>query len=207
MIVDDNPICRSGLALLINTEPNFVTCCEAPSAPVALEEIRTCPADVAVLDTFLPGIDGIELIKSLRAEHPELKILIFSTYELSIYALRALQAGALGCVMTSEPLDHFRAALHKVARGEIYVSPKLSEQGVFRTLHKDSISSPLKELSPKELEVFMLLGRGLRTGEVASHLHVSVKTIETHRMRIKEKLGFRDAKEMVRFAIDWEKTA
>ena len=109
--------------------------------------------------------------------------------------------------MKGEPLDHFRAALHKVARGEIYVSPKFSEHGVFGTLQKDSISSPLKELSPKELEVFMLLGRGLRTGEVASHLHVSLKTIETHRMRIKEKLGFRDGKEMVRFAIDWEKTA
>ena len=205
LIVDDHPVFRAGLASLINAHPDLVTWCEASSAPLAIHLMRTSPSDIAVLDTSLPGVDSIDLIKSLKAEHPEVKILMLSMYEEPIYVLRALQAGALGCVMKSEPLDHIRAALHKIAKGETYLSPKLRERGIFRAFHKGSVSSPLEELSPKELEVFKLFGRGLGTRAVASLLNVSVKTIETHRMRIKQKLGFKDAKEMVRFAVDWEK--
>jgi DNA-binding NarL/FixJ family response regulator len=138
----------------------------------------------------LQGANGIELIKLLRAEHPQLKILMLSMYEESVYALRALRAGALGYVMKGEELDQLRSALHKVTSGEIYVN-------------KDTINSALKRLSHKQLEVLKLFGRGLGTREVASQLYVSRRTIETHRMRIKGKLGFTDANEMVRFAIDW----
>jgi len=151
----------------------------------------------------LQGANGIELIKLLRAEHPQLKILMLSMYEESVYALRALRAGALGYVMKGEELDQLRSALHKVTGGEIYVSQKLREQIIFQAVNKDTINSALKRLSHKQLEVLKLFGRGLGTREVASQLYVSRRTIETHRMRIKEKLGFTDANEMVRFAIDW----
>ena len=165
--------------------------------------MRTSPSDIAVLVTSLPGVDSIDLIKSLRAEHPEVKILMLSMYEEPIYALRALQAGALGYVMKTEAAAEVLAALNKVARGEIYVSPKLSEHLLFRSVHGHSLYTPLKLLSQKELDVFELFGRGLDTKAVALELNVSVKTIETHRMRIKQKLGFKNANEMVRFAKNW----
>ena len=206
LIVDEDPLFRSGLASLIKAEPNLVPCCEASSAPLALHVMRTCPrgpCDVAVLDVCLQGANGIELIKLLRAEHPQLKILMLSMYEESVYALSALRAGALGYVMKGEELDQLRSALHKVTSGEIYVSQKLREQIIFQAVNKDTINSALKRLSHKQLEVLKLFGRGLGTREVASQLYVSRRTIETHRMRIKEKLGFTDANEMVRFAIDW----
>ena len=200
LIVDDHPICRSGLASLINAQPNFVTCSEASSAPLALEAMRTCPADVAVLEVRLPGTNGIELIKMMRAEQPRLRILMLSMYEESIYAPRALRAGALGYVMKTEAAAQVLEALSKVARGEIYVSPKLTEHFLFRSVHGDSLDTPLKLLSQKELDVFELFGRGLGTKAVALELKVSVKTIETYRMRIKHKLGLKNANQMVRFA-------
>lgn len=197
---------RAGLASFINDEPDLVTCCEASSAPLALHLMRTCPygpCEIAVLDICLPGPNGIELIKLLKAEHPKLKILMLSMHEESIYAIRALRAGALGYVMKGEELDAIRAALHKVARGEIHISPKLGEQVLSQAVSGDDISSPLEKLSPRELETLKLFGRGLGTRGVAFQLKVSIKTVETHRLRIKKKLGFKSAKEMVRFAIDW----
>ena len=165
--------------------------------------MRTCPADVAVLEVRLPGTNSIELIKMMRAEQPHLRILMLSMYEESIYAPRALRAGALGYVMKSEAIAQVVEALNKVARGEIYVSPKLSEQLLYRLVHGDSLDTPLKTLSPKELRVFELFGRGLGTKAVAAELDLSVKTIETHRRRIRKKLRFKKADEMVRLATNW----
>jgi DNA-binding NarL/FixJ family response regulator len=198
LVVDEHPLFRHGLATLINAEPDLVVCCEAPSAPLALETMRTCPSDVAVLDLSLPGMNGLELIKAMKAKQPDLPILMLSMHDDWLYAWRALRAGALGYVTKREALTHVLLALRKVLRGEIYVSPRFSERLVF-----EDIDSPLKTLSNRELEVIELLGRGLGTKEVAAELHLSVKTIETYRMHIKEKLGFRDANEMVRFAVEW----
>ena len=203
LIVDDHPIFRSGLASLINTQPDLVACSEAASAPLALETMRTCPADVAVLEVRLPGTNGIELIKMMRAEQPRLRILMLSMCEESIYAPRALRAGALGYVMKTEAAAQVLEALNTVARGEIYVSPKLSEQFLYGLVHGDSLDTPLKTLSPKELKVFQLFGRGLGTKAVAAEFDLSVKTIETHRRRIIKKLRFKKADEMVRHATNW----
>jgi DNA-binding NarL/FixJ family response regulator len=203
LIVDDHPVFRARLALLINAEPDFVTWGEASSTPLALHLMRTSPVDIAVLDMSLPGANGIELIKLMRAEHTQLKIIALSMYIESSSALRVLQAGALGYVVKSDPIEHVREALHKVARGEIYVSPRLSEHGIFSALREGSISSPFEALSLRELEVFKLLGRGLGTEEVASELKLSTKTIKLHCESAEKKLGFKSANEMVRFALDW----
>lgn len=205
LIVDNHPLFRHGLATLINAQPDLVTCCEAASAPSALETMRRCPSDVAVLDISLPGMNGLELVKAIRAEQPELPILVFSRHDDSLYALRALRAGALGYVAKGEALTSVLLALRKVAKGEIYVSPRFSGRLVFQVAHPadGKIDSPLNRLSNRELEVVELLGRGLATKDVAFELHLSPKTIETYRAHIKEKLGFKDAAEMIRFAVEW----
>jgi DNA-binding NarL/FixJ family response regulator len=205
LIVDDHPVFRHGIAALINGESDLVVCGEASSATAALEEMRTLDPDLAMLDISLPGTNGIELIKAMKAERPKLAILMLSMHDESLYALRALRAGALGYVMKGEALTHVITALRKVLKGEIYVSPRFSEKLIFKAIQSldGGMGSPVDRLSDRELEVLELLGRGFGTREIADELHLSVKTIETHRAHIKEKLGFHDAGEMVRFAIDW----
>lgn len=205
LIVDDHPVFRHGIMALINAEADLEVCGEASSSPTALDAMRTLKPDIALLDISLPGTNGIELIKLMKAEYPKLPLLMLSMHDESLYALRALKAGALGYVMKAEALTHVLDALRKALKGEIYVSPRLSERLIFQAIQSvdGSSGSPVDRLSDRELEVLELLGRGFGTKEIAGELHLSVKTIETHRAHIKEKLGFRDAGEMVRFAIDW----
>lgn len=205
LIVDDHPVFRHGMAALINAESDLSVCGEADSSPSALDAMRTLLPDVALLDISLPGTNGIELIKLIKAEQPKLPLLMLSMHDESLYALRALRAGASGYVMKAEALTHVLDALRKVLVGEIYVSPRLSERLIFQAIQSPDAGSgsPVDRLSDRELEVLELLGRGFGTKEIAGELHLSVKTIETHRAHIKEKLGFRDAGEMIRFAIDW----
>ena len=205
LIVDDHPIFRHGISALINAEPDLRVCAEASSSTSALEAMRTMSPEVALLDISLPGTNGIELIKLMKAEQPKLPLLMLSMHDESLYALRALRAGALGYVMKAEALTHVLAALRKVLRGEIYVSQSFSERLIFQAIQSTDggMGSPVDRLSDRELEVLELLGRGLGTKGIAGELHLSAKTIETHRAHIKEKLGFRDASEMVRFAIEW----
>ncbi len=205
LIVDDHPVFRHGISALINAEPDLVVCGEASSSPSALDAMRKLEPDIALLDISLPGTNGIELVKLMKAEYPKLPLLMLSMHDESLYALRALKAGALGYVMKAEALTHVLDALRKALRGEIYVSPRLSERLIFQAIQTTdgNTGSPVDRLSDRELEVLTFLGNGLSTKEIAAKLNLSVKTIETHRAHIKEKLGFRDAGEMIRFAIDW----
>ncbi|MDX2082068.1 MAG: response regulator transcription factor [Terrimicrobiaceae bacterium] len=205
LIVDDHPVFRHGISSLINAEPDLTVCGEAGTSPTALDAMRNLQPDVALLDISLPGTNGIELIKLMKAEQPRLPILMLSMHDESLYALRALRAGALGYVMKAEALNHVISALRKVLKGEIYVSERFSERLIFKAIQSidGGMGSPVDKLSDRELEVLQLLGRGFGTREIAEELHLSIKTIETHRAHIKEKLGFKDAGEMVRFAIDW----
>jgi len=205
LIVDDHPVLRRGLATLINAEPDLIVCGEASSSRSALEAMRTSRPDVALLDISLPGTNGIELIKLMKAEQPDLPLLMLSMHDESRYALRTLRAGAHGYIMKVEALTNILAALRKVLKGEIYVSSELSQRLIFQAVKpvEGGMGSPVDKLSDRELEVLELLGRGLGTKGVASELHLSVKTIETHRAHIKEKLGLKEASEMIHFAIDW----
>lgn len=205
LIVDDHPVLRHGISQLINNEHDLIVCGEAESAPGALEAMRRLKPDLALLDISLQGTNGIELIKLMRAEQPKLSILMLSMHDESLYALRALRAGARGYVMKGEAMEHVLTAMRKVLEGDIYVSPRFSERLVFKAIQslEGGMGSPVDKLSDRELEVLQLLGKGFGTREIANELHLSIKTIETHRAHIKEKLGFKDAGEMVRFAIDW----
>lgn len=205
LIVDDHPVFRRGIAAMIGEQGDLTVCGEADNAPSALDAMRRLKPDLALLDISLPGANGIELIKLMLAEQPKLPVLMLSMHDESLYALRALRAGAKGYVMKAEAMTQVIAALRKVLGGEIYVSPRFSERLVFKAIRslEGGMGSPVDRLSDRELEVLQFLGRGFGTREIANELHLSVKTIETHRAHIKEKLGFKDAGEMVRFAIEW----
>lgn len=205
LVVDDHPLYRHGLARLLAEDGSFVICGEADNAQRALETMRQLRPDGVIVDISLPGTNGIELIKLMLAEQPRLPILVVSMHDESLYALRALRAGAKGYVMKEETLTQVVDALHRVMEGGIYISPRFSERLVFKVIQSgdSDFGSPVDTLSDRELEVLELLGRGRSTRQIADSLHLSVKTIETHRAHIKEKLRCKDAEEMVSFAVEW----
>jgi DNA-binding NarL/FixJ family response regulator len=205
LIVDDHPIFRHGISQLIRQLRDVTICGEADNAQSALEAMRRHTPDVILMDISMPGKNGIELIKLMLAEQPRLIILVLSMHDESIYALRALRAGAKGYVMKQQAMENVLDALRKVIDGGIYISPQFGEKLVFKVIQgSDSdLGTPVDKLSDRELEVLQLFGRNKSTREIADTLHLSVKTIETHRAHIKEKLGFKDADEMVKFAVEW----
>jgi DNA-binding NarL/FixJ family response regulator len=207
LLVDDHPIFRHGLTELLDRQVDLVVCGHADSAPTALEQMRQLKPDLAILDITLQGTNGIELVKLMKAEAPHLPILVLSMHDESLYALRALKAGALGYVMKADGVQPVLDAIYRALQGKVFVSKRLGEKLIFKAIHaseSDSPSpSPVDRLSDRELEVLVMLGRGHSTRSIAKEINLSVKTVETHRAHIKEKLGFADANEMVRFAIDW----
>jgi DNA-binding NarL/FixJ family response regulator len=205
LIVDDHPIFRLGLAGLISEQTQLEVCGHAESAPLALEAMRSFKPDLVLLDLSLRGTNGIELIKLMKAKQPHLPILVISMHDETIFGLMALKAGALGYVMKVDAMAQVAEAIAKVLQGKIYVSPKFGEKLIFKAVQslEAGTGSPVDTLSDRELEVLQLLGKGHSTKSIADTLHLSVKTIETHRAHIKEKLGFYDSEDMVRFAIAW----
>jgi DNA-binding NarL/FixJ family response regulator len=205
LLVDDHPIFRHGLRELLDRQPGLAVCGHAESASGALEEMRRCKPDLAVVDISLRGTNGIELVKSMKTELPHLAIVMLSMHDESLYALRALKAGALAYVMKADGPQSVLDAICNALQGKVFVSPRFEELLIFRAVHgsETDSASPIDRLSDRELEVLTMLGRGHPTRSIAKELNLSVKTIETHRAHIKEKMGFSDGNEMVRFAIDW----
>jgi DNA-binding NarL/FixJ family response regulator len=205
LIVDDHPIFRFGLAGLITEQTRLEVCGHADSAPLALDAMRRLKPDIVLVDLSLRGTNGIELIKLMKAEEPDLPVLVISMHNEAVFGMRALKAGALGYVMKAEAMNHVAEAIFKVLQGKIYVSPEFAEKLIFKAVQSSEAGagSPVDALSDRELEVLQQLGRGGSTRSIAEALHLSVKTIETHRAHIKEKLGLQDSEEMVKFAIDW----
>jgi DNA-binding NarL/FixJ family response regulator len=203
LLVDDHPIVRQGIQSLISQESDLVICGEAESAGEALELLRGQRPDAAVIDITLKGTDGLELTKSARAEFPDLAVLIMSMHDESIYAERALRSGASGYIMKQEVADNIVGALRTVMNGEIYVSEKVRQTllGRLSGHHAKLEESPVDRLSDRELEVFRMIGQGCGTREIAEQLHLSVKTIETYRAHIKDKLNIKNATELVRRAV------
>jgi DNA-binding NarL/FixJ family response regulator len=205
LIVDDHPTFREGLKFVIGEDSGFIVCGEADSAAHAIEAFGILEPDIVVLDVSMPGMNGIELIKMILAQSPDMPILVISMHDETLYALRALKAGARGYVMKAEATDSILSALHKVADGKTYVSATFGDQLIFKAIQSldDGLGSPIDVLSDRELEVFEKLGKGMSTRAIADELHLSPKTVETHRAHIKEKLDFKDGSAMVRFALDW----
>jgi len=205
LLVDDHPIVRQGLGQLIAQEPDMEVCGEAESAPEALRAIANLKPTVAVVDISLKDSSGVELIKDVKVRYPALPVLVLSMHDESFYAERVLRAGARGYVTKEEASETVLAAIRRVLRGEIYLSEKMASKmlSVFVGGPRQPVGSSMDLLSDRELEVFELIGRGLQTREVAQKLHLSVKTIESHRANIKRKLGLANATELMQRAIQW----
>src|ERR1700683_4251736 len=212
LVVDDHPIVRQGLALLINREPDLVVCGEAEEAMGALHVLASARPDVLIVDISLNGPDGLDLLKSIRSIQPTLPVLILSMHDESIYAERALRAGANGYIMKQEATEKVMVALRRILSGEIYVSDRIANSMLRHYVRgaDGSEHSSISDLSDRELEVFRLIGEGQGTRQIAEALHLSVKTVESYQAHIKDKLSLRTARELVQHAVEWtvrEKTA
>jgi DNA-binding NarL/FixJ family response regulator len=205
LVVDDHPLFRKGVVQLLSDEPDLWVVAEASNSKEALSAIRKHRLDLAVVDIGLEGgANGIELTKSIRAEKPKLPVLVLSMHDETLFAERALRAGARGYVMKREALDNFISAVRTVLRGEIFISPNMSKRMVFAHLSGPGDARPaVDRLSDRELEILQRIGEGREVREVAEELHLSAKTVEAHRANIKEKLNLHNAREVARFAVQW----
>jgi len=206
VVVDDHPIVRKGLTELINHEPDMTVCGESDTAAGGLERIRIDRPDVAILDLSLGMDSGLHLVKQLDASLPDVRVLILSMHDETLHAERALAAGARGYIMKQEAMHNLIAAIRCVASGKTYVSPRMSERIVARVSARGATRdepAPFERLTDRERDVFALIGRGLATRDIARQLELSVKTIETHQARIKEKLGLTTGHELIRAAVSW----
>ena len=204
-IVDDHTMFREGLRQLIEHDPGLTVCGDAPDAATAIEGVRQSNPDVVIVDITLADSSGLDLVKSIRNDHEDLPVLVVSMHEESLYAERALRAGAMGYVMKNEPAKTVTAAIHSVLRGEMYLSRKMSSSVIskFARGETEEPMSPLEILSDRELEVFRMLGQGKGTRQIAQDLGLTIPTIQSFRNRIKEKLHLKTAPELVLHAINW----
>ena len=206
VIVDDHPLVRERLVELIDREPDLEVCGEAEDRHEALELIASTRPDMAIVDLTLKSSLGIELIKDLQIRQPEVKILVVSMQDEMIHAERCIRAGARGYITKQQASRHVMQAIRQVLAGDIYLSDAASSQLLARSLGKQSGSDfahSILALTDRELQVFELIGKGHSTRQIADLLILDVKTIETYRARIKEKLGFKDAPELLQRAIAW----
>jgi DNA-binding NarL/FixJ family response regulator len=206
LIVDDHPIVRRGLSQLLDQETEFSVCGEAGSATEALDILDRARPDVVLVDITLEGVSGIELIKTIHQRQPEMPMLVLSMHDENLYAERALRAGAKGYIMKQEASEKVVTAIRTVLRGELYVSQNIASRMLEEFvggLGTDNRRFGVDRLSDRELEVFEWLGHGLSTSDIADKLHLSVKTIETYRAHIKDKLKLKNATELVHHAVHW----
>ena len=208
-IVDDHPLMRKGLALTLMTEGDMDIIGQADSAESAMDMLEDLEPDAAIVDISLPGMSGLELIKHLQVFKPDVKIVVVSRHDEALYAERAIRAGARGYVMKLEAGDVIVEAIQRVMNGGIYVSPEINERLLMGMLtgRNTGTTSPLEILSDRELEVFELTGHGLATKDIAERLHLSVKTVESYRARIKTKLDLHNATELMQHAVQWVESA
>jgi DNA-binding NarL/FixJ family response regulator len=205
LLVDDHPMVRSGLAHFINQQLDLVTCGEAGDAGEALQRMASSKPDLAVVDISLEGKSGLELLKDIRALHPEVPVLIMSMHDESLYAERALRAGARGYVMKKAGGEIVLQAIREVLNGKIYVSQNMSARILenLSIVHSASRKSPIEALTDREFEVFQLIGEGCATAEIANRLHISPKTVDVHRQNLKEKLKLPNATSLIQHAVRW----
>jgi len=204
-IVDDHAILRQGLAALINGKPDLEVCGESESAEEALREIPKSGADFAIVDLSLNGMSGLELIKSLRLRRGDLPVLVLSMHDELFFAERALRAGANGYLMKNRAVADLEQALRHILEGGVYVSHKVSDHLLRVMTHSERATqqSSMELLSDREIEVFEMVGRGYGNVEISRKLHLSTRTVEGYRARIKEKLDLKDAAQLFHHALAW----
>lgn len=205
LIVDDHPIVREGVETILNHEPDLEVCGQAEDAFGALSAIAERKPDIAIVDISLKNSDGIDLTKTIKARYPEVSVIVLSVHDESVYAERALLAGAKGYLMKDVAAEFIVTAIRTVVRGEIYVSAAIAKKFMHIVAgDKAGIAkTAIDHLSDRELETFRLIGEGYSMSKIAERLDLSVKTVETYRSRIKEKLGLDDASQLLQYSILW----
>lgn len=204
LIVDDHPVVRYGLSQAIARQPDLTVCGEASSVAEALRLAKSTAPNVAIVDLSLGDQSGLRLIEEIKALHPDTKMLVSSIHDEAVYAPRALRAGAMGYIEKGEPIEKIIQAVHQILKGELYLSPRVASQllklaAVGKSLNHD----PTQMLSNRELEVFDMVGQGMTVNEIARHLQVSPKTIESHRRNIRTKLNLKNSAQLTHRAINW----
>ena len=206
-IVDDHPVFREGLAVLINREADLTVCGEADRAPQALAAIEQLKPDLVLADIGLPGKSGLELVKDLRAVCPEMAVLVISMHEETLYAERVVRAGGRGYIMKQEGPEKILQAIRRVLNGEFALSAKMSARILDALSRRQDLTrSPISRLTDREFEVFQLIGAGNDSHDIAGQLHLSVKTVDAHRGNIKEKLQLKSGTELICYAARWVET-
>ena len=202
-LIDDHPLVIQGITELINAERDLQVVGSTGDWTLALNQIPELKPDVVVLDITLAKANGIEVLKNLRVHFPDLKVLMLSMHDENLYAMRSVRAGAQGYIMKMTATDEVVAAIRQILKGELYLSPQIAKQTMMRLVgrRKEGTTSPIDDLSDRELEVFQMVGDGLTTRQIAERLHLSVKTIETHKAHVKEKLNLQTATQLTQHAI------
>ncbi|WP_417396771.1 response regulator [Gimesia chilikensis] len=205
MIVDDHPIVREGYSRLIEREGNLQVCAEADSKSVALNQIMNDPPELVIVDISLKDGSGLELMKDIKAQFKQIKMLAVSMHDENLFAERCIRAGALGFVNKQQAPEQLVTAIHRVLSGKIFLSSEITERMICRSIGSENYSeeSPIETLSDRELEVFEQIGLGETTRQIAEKLNLSPKTVETYRENIKHKLNLDNATELIRNAIQW----
>jgi len=208
LLVEDHRVVTTGLTALINFESDLEVCGTAEDPSTALQAIEKLQPDLVLVDLTLNGRSGLELLKDINLRFPKLKTLVLSMHNETLYAIRALRAGARGYVMKGEATDTLLVAIRRVLEGDTYLSPRMEKQAMQRMLHRQTVQlDPVETLSDRELEVFRLIGQGKGTRDISKLLFLSIKTIESHRAHIKEKLGLPSGADLVKQAILFEQDA
>lgn len=205
-IVDDHPLVREGLTNLINGQSDLTVCGEAKNSAEAIDGITEERPDVAIIDISLTNESGLELIKNLVKQFPQVAVVVLSMHDEALYAERALRAGARGYVMKHETSKSVLASIRRVMGGDIYVSERIVNRMALRlsSARRPLASSPVERLSDRELEIFQLLGQGRTPSEIARDLNLSLKTVQAYCARAKEKFGVTSLTELLRAAIRWD---
>jgi len=205
LLVDDHALLRRGLAELIDGESDLEVCGEAGDPAGALELLEENEIDLAIVDISLQEGSGLELVKQIKSQYPDVDVLVLSMHDENLYAERTLRAGAKGYINKEAPTETVIEAMREVLAGRVYLSDKMSDRILHRIVDRDTMpeESPIDTLSDRELEVLELIGRGLTTRQIARQLHLSRKTVDTYRDHLKTKLQIKTANELVRYAVAW----
>jgi DNA-binding NarL/FixJ family response regulator len=207
MLVDDHPLVRERLGDVINREKDMQVCGEAEERFAAIDLINQSPPDLAIIDITLKNSDGLELIKDIHSRWPKLPMLVVSMHDETLYAERVLRAGARGYITKQEATRNILLAIRRILNGHIYLNERVATQILTRIASPGAVVStnlrPTDMLADRELQVFELTGRGLNPRQIAERLHIGIKTVETYRARIREKLNLKDGTELLQLAITW----
>jgi DNA-binding NarL/FixJ family response regulator len=205
-VVDDHPLVREGLANLINAQDDLIVCGEAEGSVQAIAGMVKTTPDVALIDISLQNESGLELVKDLAVQLPKVALIVLSMHDETLYAERALRAGARGYVMKREVSKNVLTSIHRVLEGGVFVSERVASRIAMKAAarRKAADRSPVERLSDRELEIFRLLGQGRTPSQIASDLNLSLKTVQAYCARAKEKFGVRSLTELLRAAFRWE---